>query len=116
MESHPRILKSCCHFTTSTMQMTVLLVLSEALGEYKNLHLQNKQMNKNKILLVSNQKPLREKVPNSTVENCLAHLDPGPPAGSLAERKHFLGPLISFSSPYYLCDYEANKNSQKHME
>lgn len=49
------------------------------------------------------------KVPKCTIENCVANADPGLPVGSPAEKEHSLGPLISLSSPSYLCDYAAGK-------
>lgn len=54
-------------------------------------------------------KASEEKVPKCTIENCVANADPGLPVGSPAEKEHSLGPLISLSSPSYLCDYTAGK-------
>ena len=70
---------------------------------------------KAKILLASNQVS-EEKVPKCTIENYPASSEPGLPAGSLAEKECALGPLISFSSPYNVCDYAADKISQKSLE
>lgn len=58
-------------------------------------------------------KSLWRKIPQKYSRNCLANLYS---AGCPAEKEHSLRPLISLSSPCYICEDAADKTSQKHMD
>lgn len=68
-------------------------------------------MQKN-ILWASNQKPLRKSLQAYNRELSGKHRSRAPSREGQLRRNISLGPFISLSSPYYLCDYAADKISR----
>lgn len=82
-------------------------------GQRVLLGLSKKLFENAKLSFLPQIKRLWRKSPQKYSRNCLANLYS---AGSPAEKEHPLRPLISLSSPCYVCEDAADKTSQKHAD